>query len=88
MATEMIYERTLRSLPVWLLQEYLIELGGKSDEDGSVLGNGWRAQIRQLDDFQVGSLKVGQVHLKVKAVDDVVDDLMPVLEKKLLRAGG
>jgi hypothetical protein len=88
MATEMIYERTLRSLPVWLLQEYLIELGGKLDEDGSVLGNGWRAQIRQLDDFQVGSLKVGQVHLKVKAVDDVVDDLMPVLEKKLLRAGG
>jgi hypothetical protein len=88
MATEMIYERTLRSLPVWLLQEYLIELGGKLDEDGSVLGNGWRAQIRQLDDFQVGSLKVGQVHLKVKAVDGVVDDLMPVLEKKLLRAGG
>lgn len=88
MVTEMIYERTLRSLPVWLLQEYLIELGGKLEEDGSVHGHGWRAQIRQLDDFQVGSLKVGQVHLKVKAVDDVVDDLMPVLEKKLLRAGG
>jgi hypothetical protein len=88
MVSKTVYERTLRSLPVWLLQEYLLELGGKLEEDGSVRGNGWKAQIRELDDFQVGSLKVGQVRLEVKAADDVADDLMPVLEKKLLRAGG
>ena len=82
------YARILRSLPLWLLQEYLVELGGKLQEDGSVRGNGWKAQISQLDDFQIGSLKVGQVHLEVKAASDVVDDLMPALEKKLLRAGG
>ena len=88
MVSEMVYQRTLRSLPVWLLQEYLLELGGKLEEDGSVRGNGWKAHIRELDDFQVGSLRVGQVRLEVKAADDVVDDFMPVLEKKLLRAGG
>ena len=88
MVSEMVFQRTLRSLPVWLLQEYLVELGGKLQEDGSVRGNGWKAHIRELDDFQVGSLRVGQVRLEVKAADDVVDDLMPVLEKKLLRAGG
>ncbi len=88
MVSELVFQRTLRSLPVWLLQEYLVELGGKLQEDGSVRGNGWKAHIRELDDFQVGSLRVGQVRLEVKAADDVVDDLMPVLEKKLLRAGG
>ncbi|HSQ27187.1 MAG TPA: DUF1952 domain-containing protein [Anaerolineales bacterium] len=88
MVSEMVYQRTLRAMPVWLLQEYLLELGGILQEDGSVRGNGWKAHIRELDDFQVGSLRVGQVRLEVKAADDVVDDFMPVLEKKLLRAGG
>lgn len=88
MGSEIVFERRLRSLPLWLLQEYLVELGGVLQADGHVLGDGWTAQLTQLEDYQVGSLKVGQVQLKVYAAPGVVDTFMPALEKKLLRAGG
>lgn len=88
MGSDIVIERTLRSLPLWLLQEYLVELGGVLQANGYVQGDGWQAQLSQLEDFQVGSLKVGQVHIKVNAALDVVETFMPALEKKLLRAGG
>lgn len=84
----LLFERTLRSLPLWLLQEYLVELGGQLNPDGSVQGCGWTAKMKQVDDFQIGSIRVGQVHLQVHADADVTDTLLPALEKKLLRAGG
>lgn len=88
MVVDMVYERILRSLPFWLLQEYLVELGGELQANGHVLGDGWQAQLKQLEDFEVGSLKVGQVHLKVVAAPRVIETFIPALEKKLLRAGG
>ena len=88
MAADIVIERTLRSLPFWLLQEYLVELGGELQANGHVQGNGWTAQLTQIEDFQVGSLKVGQVHLKVNASPEMLETFIPALEKKLLRAGG
>lgn len=82
------FERILRSLPLWLLQEYLVELGGDKIEDGSVLGDGWTARLEQIEDFQVGSLKVGQVYLDVEIDLDKAQGFVLELEKKLLRAGG
>ena len=63
---------------------------------GRKIGGGWQCAWKWLESSnqsslmisRLGSLKVGQVRLEVKAADDVADDLMPVLEKKLLRAGG
>lgn len=82
------FERILRSLPLWLLQEYLEELGGDKIEDGRVRGDGWTARLEQIEDFQVGSLKVGQVYLDVEIDLDKAQGFVLELEKKLLRAGG
>lgn len=89
------YELEVRDIPLWLSCAYLQELGGKiqpvgnaTPEDVLVSGPGWQAVLRQMEDFHIGSLRVGQVNLKIEAEDAVLKALRPALEKKLLRAGG
>lgn len=97
------YEREVRAIPLWLLGEYLQELGGKiqrfsesanqrmsesAREEVWVAGPGWQAVLRQMEDFQVGSLRIGQVRLEIEAEETAFEALRPALEKKLLRAGG
>lgn len=84
----MIHEtRELRGIPLWLLKEYLTEIGGKEEENW-MLGTGWKIQLTQMDDFQVGSIRVGQVRLDLEADPQIYPALIEALDKKLLRAGG
>ena len=80
--------REVRGIPLWLVREYLEELGGRSEEDGTVLGEGWRATLTQQDDYQIGSLRVGQIKIELEADEEVMELLLPRVEKKLVRAGG
>jgi hypothetical protein len=82
------YSRDLRGIPLWLLREYLQELGGEVGAGGLVTGAGWTASLIQIEDFQVGSLSVGQVRLDIQSTDEAWGSLQTNLEKKLLRAGG
>lgn len=82
------YVKEMRGLPLWLLREYLVEIGGEVDSAGEIRGDGWKATLTQMDDFHLGSLVVGEVRLEVDADEEAMARLMPVLEKKLLRAGG
>ena len=81
------YQRVLRSLPLWLLREYLVELGGEAESDTHLNGPGWQADLEQIEDFAVGSLVVGQVRLTVTAGEGA-EQLFSLLDQKLLRAGG
>jgi hypothetical protein len=80
--------REVRAVPIWLLREYLEGLGGESEGDGSIRGPGWTATLTQIEDFQVGSLRVGQVRLEIEGEEKALAELRPVLAEKLLRAGG
>lgn len=86
------YQRVLRSLPLWLLREYLVELGGVPSVGAAegvtyLNGPGWKANLEQIEDFAVGSLVVGQVRLTVTAGEGA-EQLFALLDQKLLRAGG
>lgn len=80
--------RELRGIPLWLLKAYLAEIGGAEQEPDTIQGAGWKIHLTQLDDFQVGSIRVGQVRLDLKADPAVYAALNEALDKKLLRAGG
>ena len=76
-----------RGIPLKLFQDYLVDLGGSPTEDGRVVGPGWQAKLERVEDFQIGSLRVGQVHVEFEGQPEALDVLLPQLEKKLLRAG-
>lgn len=82
------YSRDIRGIPLWLLSEYLQELGGEVSAGGLITGDGWKASLTQLDDFRVGSLTVGQVRLEMQSTEEAWGSIQAGLEKKLLRAGG
>lgn len=82
------FHQDVRGLPLWLLREYLLELGGQLASDGTLKGDGWRASLTQLEDDHIGVIHVGRVRLEVSASPTAWKHLRPALEKKLLRAGG
>jgi len=80
--------RVIKCIPKWLLAEYLEEIGGQSDGDSRVTGDGWVANLEQIEPFQVGSLCIGQVQMSIDGEPQAIDQLLVLLEPKILRAGG
>jgi hypothetical protein len=79
--------RQIRGIPLWLLREYLEELGGTAVSDTEVQGEGWAINLEKIEPFALGSLRVGQVMMHIKGEDDAIARLNPKLEKKTMRAG-
>jgi hypothetical protein len=80
--------RDVRGIPLWLLRAYLVEAGGTVVDDDSVVGDGWRVRLTQLQDFEVGSLRVGQIRVEWEGDGEAFARMQEILEQKLLRAGG
>lgn len=92
------HERVLRGIPRWLLRGYLEELGGRvvqADQAGEpvaeedvLAGAGWTARLTQIEDYQIGSLRSGQVRLTVSGEPDALAAMLTRLEPRLFRGGG
>jgi hypothetical protein len=80
--------REVRGIPLWLMRAYLVEAGGKPIGDDRVTGDGWEVLLTQLEDFRLGSLRVGEIRVELEATPEGMARILPELEKKLLRAGG
>lgn len=79
--------RQIRGIPLWLLREYLEELGGTAVSETQVTGEGWTITLAKMEPFAIGSLRVGQVMMEITGEDEAITQLMPDLEKKTMRAG-
>lgn len=76
-----------QGIPLWLLREYLEELGGEALTDELVQGDGWHASLAKLEPFRIGSLVVGRVQLQLQGEPDAIARLRPALDQKTMRAG-
>lgn len=79
--------RQIRGIPLWLLREYLEELGGTAVSETEVRGEGWTITLAKMEPFTIGSLRVGQVMMEIHGEDEAIALLNPQLEKKTMRAG-
>src|SRR5210317_1194087 len=64
-------------IPLWLLREYLTELGGEVDGENRVVGEGWIASLSKVEPVELGSLRIGRVRLELKGNPDVIEQLKP-----------
>ncbi len=83
----MITETFIHAIPLWLLREYLEELGGRATGETTVEGEGWTAVLEKLPDRRIGSLRIGLVQMTVTAEDEAMAKLRPGLDRKTMRAG-
>jgi len=81
------FSREVTGIPLWLLRDYLVDEGGCADGN-TVVGDGWTVTLTQIDDHQVGSLRVGRLRVELDGEPAAIAAMTAVLEKKLLRAGG
>ena len=82
------YSRDVRGVPLWLLRDYMLDEGGTAESDTRVVGDGWVITFTQLEDFEIGSLRVGELRVELDGEPDAVARILPILESKLIRAGG
>lgn len=83
----MATETQLHAIPLWLLREYLEEVGGQAVADDMVVGNGWQAKLEKQPPRQVGSLRVGIVKITLEGSPAALAEMLPELEKRTMRAG-
>lgn len=79
--------REMRGIPFFLLQDYLVELGGVLDRDGLVHGDGWKVSLTRMEPYKLHSLQVGQTRLDMELDERVADDFLERFAMKTLRAG-
>ena len=83
----MATETQLHAIPLWLLREYLVEVGGQAMADELVVGDEWQAILEKQPPRQVGSLQVGIVKITVEGTPAALGEMLPQLEKRTMRAG-
>jgi hypothetical protein len=77
----------IHSIPLWLLREYLEELGGTAKNDNHVIGHNWAATLTKMEPRKVGSLRVGQVKIEFEGQPETLVHLKTQFHKKTMRAG-
>ncbi len=78
----------MRGLPLWLLREYLEEMGGAAEGESLVRGAGWQVRLTRLEPLRLGSLAIGQVRVELEIEEPLADEFVARFAKKTLRAGG
>ena len=67
----------LRSMPLWLMQRYLIKLGGTVvEKERYVVGPGWEARLEQGEPVHLGSLRIGVAYLDLFGAEETLEELM------------
>lgn len=79
--------REIRSIPLFLLKIYLVEMGGRLEKRNLIVGEGWIAHLKRMEPFRIGSLEVGQTRLTLQIEEALVEDFLARFGKKTLRAG-
>ncbi len=83
----MVTEIYIHAIPLWLLREYLEELGGQALSETEVVGDGWQVALEKLPDRRLGSLRIGLVQLTLQGEEAALARLKPGLDRKTMRAG-
>ncbi|HEY80907.1 MAG TPA: hypothetical protein EYP25_10940 [Anaerolineae bacterium] len=80
----------LRSAPLWIVESYLVKLGGRVVErERQVQGDGWVAHLREGESVALGSLRIGRGWLDIWGEDAAaLEALMSRLGWMLMRGGG
>lgn len=81
-------EHDYYGVPLWLMKDYLAQLGGREVGEDVIEGEGWRAELRKAERRHIGSLSVGGATTIFIGEQETLDALFERLHWKTLRGGG
>ncbi len=75
-------------VPLWLMKEYLADLGAVETEENVLVGEGWRAVVSKAEPNRIGSLVIGGAAVEFSGDQAALAALFEKLRWKTLRGGG
>ncbi|MBE2238611.1 MAG: DUF1952 domain-containing protein [Caldilineaceae bacterium] len=81
-------EHDYYGVPLWLMKDYLAQLGGREVAEDAMEGDGWRAELRKAERRHIGSLSIGGAAVVFVGEQATLDALFERLHWKTLRGGG
>lgn len=75
-------------VPLWMMKEYLAQLGAREVAENVFEGPGWQASLEAAPWKHVGSLRVGGTRAAFSGDSLALDALFERLHWKTLRGGG
>jgi len=75
-------------VPLWLLKEYLVDLGARETAENVLEADGWCAILRKAPPHHIGSLTVGGARAEFSGDDAALAAMFEKLHWKTLRGGG
>jgi hypothetical protein len=75
-------------VPLWLMKEYLTDLGAVEVAENVMQGEAWRAVVTKAIPNRIGSLEVGGATVEFSGDETALEAMLTLLHKKTLRGGG
>jgi hypothetical protein len=79
---------SLRGIGPAVISAYLVDLGGREKEPGTIAGDGWEASVTTGEPVAVGAIRLGVTDVEFSGEALALAQLRETFEKKVLRAGG
>lgn len=75
-------------IPLWLMKEYLVDLGAVEVEENVMVADGWQAKVSKAKPNRIGSLVIGGATVEFSGDAAALDVMLKQLHWKTLRGGG
>ncbi len=75
-------------VPLWLMKEYLSDLGATEVEENLMVGAGWQARLSKAEPNRIGSLVIGGAAAEFSGEETALAAMFEKLHWKTLRGGG
>lgn len=75
-------------IPLWLMKEYLVDLGAVETDENVLVAAGWQARVSKAEPNRIGSLVIGGATVEFTGDADTLETMFQQLHWKTLRGGG
>ena len=81
-------KREYHGIPLRVISDYLVELGGTRIGEDFVRGDGWSATFSEGEPFRLGALRLDTIHVHFEGDAAVLNRLLASFNLRMIRAGG
>jgi len=81
-------EMEMRNLPLFRLQEYLVEAGSEQTGERTFVAPNWTAEIQKMEPAKIITMTVRRDMVVIEGDDDEVQRVWQYMKGKTMRGGG
>ena len=81
-------KREYHGIPLRVISDYLVELGGTIIAEDLVRSEGWSATLCRGEPFRLGALHLDTIHIHFEGYEAVLNHLLALFDLRMIRAGG